>query len=387
MRVVVFGGGYAGIVAVKRLERRLSEDTSILLVDRRPSHLVRHELHRVIRKPAVASNLEIPFESILGRTKFRQGTVVDLDPDTGTATIADGDTIEFDAGIVAFGTSPADYGIEGVAEHGTTLDTLEDAVSIADALPPILERGEGTIIVAGAGLAGVQAAGELAERRAAADSADVSIELVEQAERVTPRESTRFGSAVAKRLRDRGVRIRTNTSVTGATKNEIITTNGRIETDLFIWTGGVTGSPTLDGNRPQVRADLRLGERTFAAGDAVSVIDQNGELVAPTAQSAVAMAPVAAANAIKLVQATTRGFGPRFDRYRDEGGSRIVTVGDEAVATVGPAILTGAAARTLKSVVGSRYLSTAGDIEDAVSLVRMEFDLAHPRTGAALPPQ
>ncbi len=385
MRVVVFGGGYAGIVAVKRLERRLPEDTAVKLVDRRSTHVVRHELHRIIRQPDVASNLEIPFESIRGRATFRHGTVSGIDTDAGTATFEDGDTLEFDAGIVAFGSSPADYGIEGVTEHGIPLDTLDDATSIAERAASILEQPDGRIVVAGAGLAGVQVAGELAERRSAVGSEDVAIELVEQADRVSPQESERFSSAVADRLRERGVALRTGTSVTRATEATVETTEETIDTDLLIWTGGITGPPPLDDERPRVRADLRLGERTFGAGDAISVIDQNGSMVAPTAQSAVAMAPVAADNAAKTIQSSNTGFGPRFDRYRDEAGGRFVTVGNEAVAQVGPAIFTGPTARTLKSVIGSRYLSTAGAIEDAVSLVRMEFDLAHPRTGAALP--
>ncbi|MFW5900805.1 MAG: NAD(P)/FAD-dependent oxidoreductase [Halodesulfurarchaeum sp.] len=388
MRVAVFGGGYAGIVAVSRLERELPESVSITLVDERSSHLVRHELHRAIRRPAVASSLSIPFEEILGRAEFRQQRVSAFDLDAGTATFEDGDTFEYDAGIVAIGTEPADYGLEGVMEYGTPLDSIQDARTIADSMHSLLDSGAGQAVVVGAGLAGVQVAGELAELRAESGATDVSIRLLEQADSVVPTAPDRFSEAIREQLRDKGIEIRTNTNVSGATAESVELESGEpLPYSVFVWTGGITGSQPVSGERPTVRADLRLGDRTFGAGDAVRLIDQNGDLVTPAAQSAVAMAPVAADNAVlRAEREISNGFRPSYHRYRDSTTARTVTVGNGAVARIGPAILTGPAARTLKSVIGSRYLSTAGAIEASVSLVRMEFGLAHPRAGATLDP-
>lgn len=386
MRVVVFGGGYAGIVAVTRLERRLPDTATVLLVDQQPYHLVRHELHRVIRQPDIADALRIPFEEILGRAQFRQQTVSDIDQDAGTAIFETGDTLEFDAGIVAFGAEPAYYGLDGVEAYGTPLDSIGNARTISESMTALLERGEGTAVVAGAGLAGVQAAGELAELRADADATDVSIVLLEQADSVVPTAAERFSETIAEHLRDKGVELRTETTVAGATAETIELESGAsLPYSVFVWTGGIRGGGPTKGNRPKLRANLRLGDRTFGAGDGVRVIDANGELVTASAQSAVGMAPVAADNAIlRAEKSDTAGFRPRYHNYHDSSSARTVTVGNGAVAKIGPAILTGPGARTLKSVIGSRYLSTAGAIEAGVSLVRMEFGLAHPRTGAAL---
>ncbi|MEF8771131.1 NAD(P)/FAD-dependent oxidoreductase [Halodesulfurarchaeum sp.] len=386
MRVVVFGGGYAGIVAVKRLERRLPDTATVMLVDQRPYHLVRHELHRVIRQPDVSDALRIPFEEILGRAEFRQQTVSDIDPDGGTAIFENGDSLEFDAGIVAFGAEPAYYGLDGVEAYGTPLDSIGTARKISKSMTSLLEQGEGTAVVAGAGLAGVQAAGELAELRADAGATDVSIVLLEQADSVVPTADDRFTETIAEQLQDKGVDLRTENTVAGATAETIeLESGGSLPYSVFVWTGGISGAGPIRGDRPTVRADLRLGDRMFGAGDAVRVIDGNGELVTASAQSAVGMAPVAVDNAIlRAEKGDGAGFRPRYHNYHDSSSARTVTVGNGAVAKIGPGILTGPAARTLKSVIGSRYLSTAGAIEAGVSLVRMEFGLAHPRAGEAL---
>ena len=75
------------------------------------------------------------------------------------------------------------------------------------------------------------------------------------------------------------------------------------------------------------------------------------------------------------------GFRPAYHRYRDQSDARIASVGDATVAQIGPVVVTGPPAKALKSVVGIRYLSAAGAIEEALSVLRGEFGLADPRTG------
>jgi NADH dehydrogenase len=374
MRVAVFGGGYAGLVAVTRLERRLRTDADLVFVDPRSAHLVKHELHRVVRRPAVGDAIRIPFDSILDRAQIREQRVVDLDPDAGRATFEDGDTLSYDAGVVAIGAAPAYYGLPGVEANATPLDSVARAREIGSGMEDLVDAGGGTAVVGGAGLAGVQVAGELAEMAA---GTPVSVLLLEQADRVAPQVPPRFSQAIADCLETVGVQVETNQPIDRATTDVIELRSGQeLLTDLFVWTGGITGRAAFGGERPQVRADLRLGDRTFAAGDAVRVVDQNGSLVAPTAQAAVAMAPLAADNAERRTNQGSAGMGPSSRRYRDDPSGLVVTVGDETVAQVGPSILRGSPAKALKSLVGTRYLSSAGAIADAVSIARTEFGLA-----------
>ena len=383
MRVAVFGGGYAGIVAATRLEDRLPEAATVVLVDRQERHLIRHELHRVIRRPEFAETIQIPFADILDRATFRQGTVAAIDLDAGEATFENGDTLTYDAGVVAVGASPAYYDLAGVADNSIPLASTADATAIGDSMADLLESGTGTVVVGGGGLAGVQAAGELAELRAKSDATDVSIVLVEQAPAVVPGADSRFQSELRAALEARDVEVRTDQAVSGADESVVgLAESLDIPYDLFVWTGGIEGQAAFDGERPMVRADLRLGDRTFGAGDAVRAVDEDGELAPATAQAAVGMGKVAADNAILRAEADEQtGFRPAYHRYRDRSDARIASVGDATVAQIGPVVLTGPPAKALKSVVGIRYLSAAGAIEEALSVLRGEFGLADPRTG------
>ncbi|MFW5965737.1 MAG: NAD(P)/FAD-dependent oxidoreductase, partial [Halodesulfurarchaeum sp.] len=269
MHVAVFGGGYAGIVAVKRLERRLSETVRIELVDPRETHLVKHKLHRLVRRPALRDDLEIPFEEILDRTEWRQDAVEAIHPDAGRAELRSGTELAYDAGIVAFGATPDFFGMDDVRRRAIPLDTPAQAIRIGEATRSLLEDGSGSIVVGGGGLAGVQLAGELAAIVRAADGEDITIELIEQEPRIVPQESKQFAEALSNALEEAGVRIRTGTSVVGADESGVEIEPAEVRpADLFVWTGGIRGRMATEKKRYTVRADLRVGKRTYGSGDA-----------------------------------------------------------------------------------------------------------------------
>lgn len=384
MRTMVLGGGYAGLVVASRLEDRLPEGDDLLLVDPRDSHLIRHELHRVIRRPDFAETITIPFADVLDRTEILLDRVEGVDTDRRTVTLAEGGEMDYDAAVVTFGAGPAFYGLEGVEEHSLTLDTPADAMAIGDRMRELVAGGSGRIVVGGGGLAGVQAAGELAQKREAEGVEDVSVTLVEQTDSVAPRFDPEFQARIHEALDALSVDVRTGVGVETAAAQSVELTDGtELAQDLFVWTGGIQGRSAFDGDRPQVRADLRLGESTFAAGDAVTIVDVNGTAVMPSAQTAIREARVASRNVERALEAERHGdsFRPRYDRYRDETFAWVVSVGDKAVAQVGPQVLTGQTAKALKSTVGFGYLSTAGSIRDAVGVVREEFGFAMPGSG------
>ncbi len=156
------------------------------------------------------------------------------------------------------------------------------------------------MVVGGAGLSGVQVAGELAEMR---EDSDIEVLLLEQEDAVAPAFPASFQSAVHDALVDAGVTVRTGTGVAEADADVITLTDGSdLTMDQFVWTGGIEGSPALDADRPVVRADLRLGESTFAVGDAARVVDSDGEAVPASAAAAIREARVAADNIGTLVE-------------------------------------------------------------------------------------
>ncbi|WP_254279000.1 NAD(P)/FAD-dependent oxidoreductase [Haloarcula marina] len=379
MRVAVLGAGYAGLTLARRLERTLPADVELVVVDEQRDHLVQHELHRVVRRPSLADDITVDLHEVLD-CEVRQAEVTAVDADAGTATLATDDgeeTLSYDVGAVCLGAETAYYDLGGVREHATPLKRLSHAREIRD---DFLELDDGDrVVVGGAGLSGVQVAGELAAL-AEEEGVDVAVCLLEQEAAVAPTFPESFQRAVHDSLLDAGVTVRTGTAVTSADGDAISLVSGEeLSYDQFVWTGGIQGPEALRDERPVVRADLRLGDATFAVGDAARVVDSDGEAVPASASAAIRAARVAADNVGTLVahlRDDDGGFEPRLTRYRFEVPGWLVSVGDDAVAKVGPTVLTGRPALALKTTVGAGYLGSVGAIRNATDLVREELDIA-----------
>jgi NADH dehydrogenase len=379
MNVVVLGAGYAGVTLVRKLEQSLPADVEIRLVDERETHLVQHLLHRAVRDPSLGDRLTIPVAELCDRATVRQAHVTDVDPDRGRVELADG-SLDYDVGAVCLGARTAFYDLPGVEEHALSLKRLSDAERIHAQFQPVREQG-GRVVVGGAGLSGIQLAGELAEMagrddgdgddRTDADTPEIL--LVEQEETVAPSFPEPFQAAVAEELTSRGVELRTGASIQRVDETQVsLADGGHIAYDQLVWTGGITGPEPLSGSRPRVRGTLRLGQRTFGLGDAVQVIDANATAVPASAQTAISQAEIAATNVERLVdhERDESGFEPRLSRYVYDPRGWVVTVGDGTVAQVGSRVLRGSAARALKTTIGARYLGNVGDIADAIEFVR-----------------
>ncbi|WP_324663752.1 NAD(P)/FAD-dependent oxidoreductase [Haloarcula sediminis] len=379
MRVAVLGAGYAGLTLARTLERTLPADADLVVVDESTDHLVQHELHRAVRRPGLADEITVSLTDALD-CEVRQATVTDVDADAGVATLetptGGEETLEYDVGAVCLGARTAFYGLDGVREHATPLKRLADAREIRR---DFLELADGDrVVVGGAGLSGVQVAGELAAL-ADEEGMDVEVCLLEQAAEVAPAFPAAFQRAVHDALLDAGVSVRTGTGVSGAEAEAVTFDTGEaLDYDQFVWTGGIRGSPALDDERPVVRADLRLGASTFAVGDAARVVDSDGAAVPASASAAIREASVAADNVAALVEHRRNGgggFEPRLARYRFNVPGWLVSVGDDAVAKVGPTVLTGRPALALKTTVGAGYLGSVGAIREATDLVREELGI------------
>ena len=376
MRIAVFGGGYAGVGVARRLERSLPGDAELVVVDESGDHVVRHLLHRAIRDPDVAETLTFPLVDLLDRATIREARVTDLDPEAGTATLADGGNVAYDLAAVCFGAEPAFYGLDGVAEHAHTLHRSGDPQAIRAAFLDALDAG-GQVVIGGGGLTGIQVAGELAALAAERDADGVDIRLLEQGSAVPPGYDDRLQTAVETALDGVGVTVETGVTVTGANADRIDIAGGEsIAYDCFVWAGGLTGPGALADERPTVRATLRLDHGTFALGDGARVVDADGEAVPATAQTATGQASVAASNIAALAdhrRSSSGAFEPRLERYRYEEAGWTISVGDDAVAKVGPKVLTGRPAVGVKTAVGAEYLSRIGAVQEAVEHVEHAF--------------
>jgi NADH dehydrogenase len=376
MRVAVLGAGYAGVTVARRLEKSLPDDVEIVVVDDSGDHLVRHEVHRLIRRPSFAEDIQIPLGDLLDHATIHRDRVTRVDPDENRIDLADGDSMEYDYAAVCLGAETAFYDLPGVEEHATPLREVEDAHAVRAAFLDLIEGGGGRVVVGGAGLSGIQVAGELAALAREEDATgEVDVLLVEMEASVAPGFRPAFREAVREELEARGVDVRTGVAVERADSSAIQTGSGRIAYDQFVWTGGITGPVATAGDRAQVRGDLRQNDGTFVVGDAARVVDRDGEAVPATAQAALAEARVAASNIAALVGYDLDGgtFEPRLDTVSFSPKGWVVSVGDGAVAQVGPTILRGQAALAAKVTAGVGHLSSIGATSRAVELAREEF--------------
>ncbi|MFB6164226.1 MAG: NAD(P)/FAD-dependent oxidoreductase [Haloarculaceae archaeon] len=378
MHVAVLGAGYAGLALARRLERRLPADVDLTVVDETDHHLLKHEIHRPIRRPAVADELTVPLAEVLDRADVVRARVTDVDLEAGVATFEDGEELAYDAGAVCLGADVAYYDLPGVAEHALPLERLGDAAEIRAAAFDAFESGDAAIVVGGAGLSGVQVAGELAALARAEGVADeTTIHLLEQLPAVAPSFPPKFQRAVRDALDARDVRVETGATVTGADAETVrLEDREDLPADAFVWTGGIRGTDALAGERPIVQSRLRLAGDTFVVGDAGRVVDADGEAVPASAQAAVREARVAADNLVRLVEHRREGgggFEPRLSTFGFDSPGWLVSVGDGAVAQVGSTVLTGRSATALKTSVGAGYLTSIGSVRRAFELVADEF--------------
>mgnify|MGYP006280569149 FL=1 len=392
MRVAVLGAGYAGITVARRLERSLPETADIVVVDESSDHLVQHELHRLIRYPALEDAITVPLEKVLSRAEVRRARVTDVDTDAGVATLDGAEDIEYDFAAVCLGAQTEFYGLDGVEEYATPLKNVGDAEAIREAA---LAAPGGSAVVGGGGLSGIQTAGELAALSAEEDLA-LDITVVEMADRLAPGFDEAFANAVARELDARDVAVETGIAVESADEATVHLEDGRsLPADVFVWTGGIRGADAMGGERRPTPRDLRVSDSTFVVGDAAAVTDENGVPVPASAQTAVRQARVAAANIARLAGDGSTGpvripvaddqgatdsphdepesGGDSLAAYTPETAGWVVSVGDGAVAEVGPVVFSGDLAKAAKAAVGVGHLGSVGAIRQASELVAEEL--------------
>jgi len=376
--VVVLGSGYAGAGAIQSLESRLDGGADVTWVSDVDYHLVLHESHRCIRKPAVREKVAIPVEEVKSETTtFRQGRVVDVDTDARVVELADGATVDYDYLLVAIGSRTAFFGIDGLREHAHTLKSLDDALGIHDDLAAAAREATPSdpaqVVVGGAGLSGIQTAGEVAEYRDD-HGADVEIHLVEGLDEIFPNSDPQLQGALRKRLEARDVHIHTGDFIGEVDDDRIYIDDAEMPYDVLVWTGGITGRDALrdaeldkDDRNHRVHADRTFettDDRVFAMGDCALVDQPSEEPAPPTAQAAWQAAEVAGENLARRVH------GQPLKEWTFEDKGTAISVGEKAVGhdvmycpiqTFG-----GIPAKVLKKGIAARWIADIASVKRAV---------------------
>ncbi len=366
-KVVVLGAGYAGAGAINQLEEELDSTTELTWVSDTDYHLVLHESHRCIRDPSVQENITIPVEEIKSpSTRFIQSEVVDLHVDDQTVELTDGDTIDYDYVLVTLGSQTAYYGIDGMRENSLTLKSLDDALEIHQAVKTAAKdatrNDPAKVVVGGAGLSGIQSAGEIAKFRDE-HRAPIDIYLVEALDEIFPGNDPEVQGALRKRLQEADIEIMTDDPIVEATEDAIHFDEGDpLSYDVFLWTGGITGRDALDGadlekehNRVNADATFQTSDdRVFAIGDS-AIIEQNDNPAPPTAQAAWQAAEVAGKNVARAIE------NRPMKRWTHKDKGTVISIGDKAVAhdVMGVPINTFGSfpAENLKKLIAARWIA------------------------------
>ena len=318
-RVVIVGGGFAGVAAARELRNCQAE---VVLIDRRNHHIFQPLLYQVATATLAPADIATPLRQLAERQanlSVMLGEVSAVDRKLRTLTVAPTGmaprTIAFDYLVVATGVRANYFGHDEFAAHAPNLKTLADAEAIRARILSAYERAEQTddvverrramtFVLVGAGPTGVELAASMAQMARVTlhgnfrriDPAETRIVLVEAGPRVLATFDESLGQKAVERLEALGVEVRIGTRVEAIDAQGVLASGQRIDSDTVLWTAGVQASQlvamletkTDRAGRACVEPGLHLAEdmNIFVVGDAASVT-QDGHPVPGVAQAAI----------------------------------------------------------------------------------------------------
>jgi NADH dehydrogenase len=341
-RVVILGGGFAGVYTAMALEKAIGRDADVevVLVSRENYLVFQPMLPEVISGSIGLTDVVSPIRRLVKRTQLHMRDVEAIDLERKVVVANPGfrpqaHLIPYDHLVLALGSVTDFRGMRGLAEHAFPFKNLVDALALRNqAIRAIREsaietdatfrRELLTFVVAGGGFSGVEAVAELNDfvRRLARsfptiDPAEIRVVLLHAGDRILPEMAPNLALFAQKILAKRGVEIRFNARLEAATGGAAILKGGeRIATRTIVATVPAFPHPLLEalalpkgrGGKLKATSEMQVEGTTdvWAIGDCALVPMTNGEMAPPTAQHAIRQAAVAAHN----ILAALRG-GPR----------------------------------------------------------------------------
>jgi NADH dehydrogenase len=332
-RIIVLGGGFAGIYAVMELERLLGRDPriEITLVNKDNFFVFTPMLHEVAASDLDLTHIVNPIRKLLRRAAFFQGDVLEIDLEHKAVVVTHGvesghpHRLPYDHLVLAMGSVTNFFGTPGLAERAFTMRTLGDAIALRNRIIDSLEEGDFeccpnvrarmmTFVVAGGGFAGVETVAALHDFMLEAlphyphlQPSDVRVVLVHPGKVVLPELSEKLGRYAQEKLAARGIELHLETKVKAFTAEGVELSDGAlIPSANLVWTAGSAPNPLLDGlackkERGRIVVDEFLQvpghPGVWSLGDCAAVPDTiAGGVCPPTAQHASRQGTVLARN-------------------------------------------------------------------------------------------
>jgi len=322
MRLVIIGAGFAGMYAalsaarLRDIQGISPEELEIALVAPEPTLVVRPRLYEP--KP---ETLTAPLQDVLKAIDvvYVQGSAETIDTKSRAVEIvaAKGTrkALSYDRLVVATGSRLFRPNIPGLAEHGLSVDNLDDAIALDRHLHSLADRpainGRDTVVVAGGGFTGIEAATEMPARLRSILGKDAKprVIIVDRNSAIAPDMGPGPRPVIEDALRKLGVETRLGAGVAALDKSGITLSDGeRIESETVIWAAGMRAVPLTaqipaerdNFGRLLVDRDLRVPgvAGVFATGDAArAACDDEGNYALMSCQHATRMGAFAGNNA------------------------------------------------------------------------------------------
>jgi len=367
--LLLIGGGHASVALLKRAETWIQRDlATVTLLSEHPTLYYSGMVPEYLGGVYSSDEIQVDLQAWCERTgaTWHPGRAVSLDPDAQTVGTADGretsyDLAVFDVGARTAGISEADPGVAVKPLHH--IESVEQVLQTA-----ARERASShRMTIVGGGAAGVEMALNISAR---ISSRRLALTLVEQGPSLLPSFPPGMQDHVTQMLTDRGVSVRTRSTVTATTDGSVQQSGGAsVPGELLVWATGATGQPIFrEAGLPcdsrgfvHVRPSLQCGAapRVFAAGDCAIV--EGHETLARVGVHAVKQGPLLANNVERALEALHHNRSPSevdLQAFRPYLFAPLIlsTGTDEGLWTAGPLWFRGRWALRLKHFIDLRWI-------------------------------
>ena len=397
--ILVLGGGYAGMRAVKFLQRDVPSDNQIILVDKSGTHTEKTNLHEVAAGTIASDKITYEINDVIGnRIDFVRDTVTNIDVDQKQVTLADHDPITYDYLIVALGFQSETFGLKGAAENALPMDDLTTAEAVYQHVEDKI-KGYGetqdphdlTIAVCGAGFTGIELLGEftqsLPKLQTRYNTPAIKLVCLERSKSILPMFDKSLGDYAMQFMAKHNVDMMLGSSIAEIKPGAVVYTDDHdqeheLAANTIIWTVGVSGSQVIADsgftqrrNRVVVEPDLSLKDHpeVYIVGDVSAVMAPDSDRPYPTtAQIALA----AGGQAAKNIALQLRGSGTQKFVYKSSG--TVASLSDrDGIGEIGSHDhkVKGYFASALKKIITDRSLLESAHLGTVFAKGR--FDLYH----------
>lgn len=350
-RVVVVGAGYAGLMATKKLAKKVkNQDVEITIIDRNPFSTMLTELHEVAACRVDESSVRMDLKKIFAGRKVnvKLDNVENIDFENKVVK-GSHESYEFDYIVIGAGSKPTYFGIEGAKENTFTLWSYDDAVKLRDHIHDVFLKASQTpdaatrrhlltFYVVGAGFTGVEMMGELAEYapilcdKLGIDMNEVTMVEVDAMPRAVMNLPEKLAGKVQRRLEKMGVELKLNAKVIQVTDKSIkLDINGNVEENnvhTVIWTAGIESADVTTESGKTLEAGQRAGrietdeflrakghENVYVVGDNAWFVPEGEERAVPQmVENAEQSGALVAANIAEQIKGgkNLKAYAPAF---------------------------------------------------------------------------